>query len=63
MVDLDRVVDRALEDWPAVLAVITLILGHLYLMVAAGESLRPLGIPLFAAILVFLGGELLRRLW
>lgn len=54
--------DRVVAEWPAVLAVGVLVLGHLALSMEQGDPLRPLGIPLFAAMVVFLGGELLRRL-
>lgn len=49
-------------EWPAVLAVAVLVLGHVYLTVVAGEELTPIGTPLFAAIAVFLLAEGGRRL-
>ena len=58
---VNDLVERALAEWPALLAVIVLAGGHIYLSVVHGEPLRPLGIPLFAAIIVFVLAELARR--
>lgn len=54
--------DRLVAEWPAVLAIAVLVLGHVVMMVGLEESLQPLGIPLFAAIIVFILGEFGRRL-
>ena len=51
---------RISAEWPALLAVCVLILGHLWLTVVEGQALRPIGIPLFAAAAVFLLAELYR---
>ena len=53
--------ERILAEWPAVLAVLVLIGGHVYLTGIRGEDLAPLGIPLFAAIVVFVVAEIARR--
>lgn len=53
---------RLIEEWPAVLAVIVLALTHVYLTIFAGEDVTPFGLPLIAAIVVFLVAELGRRL-
>lgn len=58
---MGRIVDRLVADWPAALAVAVLIVVHLALLVTGGDA-RPLGLPLFAAIVVFLLAELGRRL-
>ena len=60
--ELSELRERAIAEWPATLAILTLIVGHFYLTIIAGQDLTPIGIPLFAAIIVFLAGELGRRL-
>lgn len=53
---------RLVDEWPAVLAVLVLILGHIVLTISMEEEMTPLGIPLIAAIAVFLVAEVARRL-
>lgn len=58
---MNDTIERLAGEWPAVLAIVTLVLAHVYLTAAQGETNPPLGLPLIAAILVFLGGEVVRR--
>ena len=58
MTDLRR---RLIEEWPAVLAVVVLVVSHVYLTILLQEEMTPLGIPLIAAIVVFLVAEVGRR--
>lgn len=51
---------RLAGEWPALLAVVVLIVGHLYFAIVEGQRLRPIGIPLFAAAAVFILAELYR---
>lgn len=53
--------DRLVSEWPAVLAIAVLVLAHVYLTVVRGGDGTPLGIPLFAAIVVFVLAEAVRR--
>lgn len=67
MVDGDNqasgVIDRLRQEWPALLAVAVLAAGHLYLALVEGEDFTLLGMPLIAAIVVFLVAEFGRRLF
>lgn len=53
---------RLIEEWPAVLAVLVLVFGHIGLTAVLGAEQTPFGIPLIAAIVVFLVAEMGRRL-
>lgn len=53
---------RIIEEWPAALAVAVLVVSHVYLVIVLERDLTPLGIPLIAAIVVFLVAEVARRL-
>ena len=55
-------VRRILAEWPALLAVLVLVAGHVYLTGIRGQDITPIGIPLFAAIAVFLLAEFARRM-
>ena len=63
MPDRSRVLARIRRDWPAALAIVVLAVSHLILTLAGGDQARPLGIPLIAAIAVFVLAELGRTLW
>ena len=63
MVDFSDVLARIRRDWPATLAVLVLATTHVALSIAGGDQARPLGIPLFAAVAVFVIAELGRTLW
>lgn len=52
------VADILLAEWPAVLAFLVLVAGHLVSALVLGEGVRPLGIPLLVAILVFVAAEI-----
>ncbi len=56
------IVEKLIDEWPAVLALVVLIWGHVYFTVVQGERIQPLGVPLFAAVLVFIVAELGRQL-
>lgn len=58
-----RIKALVVGEWPAALAVLVLVTGYAVLVVVDDDAIGPLGIPLFAAILVFAAGELVRRLW
>lgn len=53
--------ETLIEEWPAVLAVFVLVAGHVALTIGTDQEMTPLGIPLFAAIAVFLVAEAARR--
>lgn len=53
--------DRFVSEWPAVLALAVLVIGHVYLTGVRGGDGTPLGVPLFAAIAVFVLAEAVRR--
>lgn len=53
---------RIIEEWPAALAILVLAVSHVGLTAVMGAEQTPFGIPLIAAILVFLIAELGRRL-
>lgn len=50
--------DLVVAEWPAVLAFFVLVAGHLVSAVVLGEGVRPLGLPLLVAVLVFIVAEL-----
>lgn len=54
-------VGRIRKEWPAALAILVLVIGHLYLVGVQGQELTPFGIPLVLAVIVFLVGEAARR--
>lgn len=54
--------ERVREDWPAVLALITLLLGYVVLTIIDLDSLQPFGLPLLAAVAVFIVAEAARSL-
>ena len=51
------------SEWPAVLAFVVLVLGHLVSIFVLGEGMRPLGLPLLAAIAVFIVAEVGRAVF
>ena len=54
--------ERLRDEWPAVLAVVVLIGAHAYFTVAGTDQAQPLGVPLLAALVVFILAEAGRRL-
>lgn len=49
-------------EWPAVVAFLVLVAGHLVSALILGQGVRPLGLPLLVAILVFIVAEGARQL-
>ena len=58
----EEILEKAREEWPAVLAIFVLIGGHIGLAFVGG-GMQPFGVPLIAAVVVFLIAEFGRRLW
>ena len=50
--------DLVVAEWPAVLAVLILVGGHLIYLLVLEDGLRPLGVPFFVSISVFVLAEL-----
>ena len=60
--DVGSLVTRLRGEWPAVLAIVVLLVAHVYLTIIEGEALRPIGIPLLAAVIVFILGEFVKSM-
>lgn len=60
---MTRISERLREDWPAALALFTLLLGYAILTVTDIDSLQPFGIPLLAAVAVFIIAEAARSIF
>lgn len=52
---------RLRGEWPALLAVVALVVGHLWYYGVRGADWRPIGLPLLVAIVVFVAGEGAKR--
>lgn len=53
--------DRLVREWPAGMAIAVLVVAHVYLTGVRGGDGTPLGVPLIAAIVVFVLAEAVRR--
>lgn len=58
-----RIVELAIEEWPAVLAFVVLVLGHLVSALVLEQGIQPLGAPLIVAVVVFIVAELGRAVY